>query len=178
MTGIVIGDVLPALDNPEPTASKLGREWGEAIDWDHVAETQADASTATASALDRRTLDALIGPERAYAPQWITGSFRVPYGMRAHQFEALARETATRWFNDMRARGFDLVSGAELIVRPGPNPSIDIATGLEIPGYRDYLLTTQFVERHPQTIRLEVPGELFDDWRPSQLETSRGDDEE
>jgi len=89
----------------------------------------------------------------------------------------LAREMATRWFDDMRRRGWDLASSTVLDVRPGPNPSIDIATGLEIPGHRDYLLSAQFVERHPQTIRLEVPSELFDPWQPSQLETSSGDDE-
>ena len=178
MTGVIVGDVPAALDNPEPTATKLGRQWGEAIDWEHVKDTAAEPTVAQAAPLDRAALTRQMGPETAYRPQWITGSFRVPYGMRDHQLEALAREMATRWFRDMQSRGWDLASGTVLDVRPGPNPSIDITTGLQIPGYRDYLLSAQFVERHPETIRLELPGGLFDpDWQPRQLETSSGDDE-
>ena len=179
MNAVHIGDVVPALDNPEPTETKLGRQWGEGIDWDEVAETASEPTKAIAAPLDKRELEAKIGPQTAYQPQWITGSFRVPFGMRQAQFEVLAREMATRWFTDMRRRGFDLASGTDLLVRPGPTPSQDLSTGLEIPGHRDFLLSAQFVERHPETIRLELPGELFDgDWQPSQLPTSAGDDEE
>jgi hypothetical protein len=177
MTGILIGDVVPALDNPELTETKLGRQWGEAIDWDHVADTLSEPSMAEAAPLDKAALAATVGPAVAYAPQWVTGSFRVPYGMREAQLEALCKEMATRWFDEMRRRGWDLASGTQLAVNPGPNPSIDIASGLSIPGHRDYLLSAQFVERHPQTVRVEVPGELFDPYRPRQLETSSGDDE-
>lgn len=178
MTGVVVGDVVPALDNPELTSAKLGRQFGDGIDWDHVNDTASEPTKAQAAPLDKAALTALMGPDTAYAPQWITGSFRVPYGMRNHQFEALAREMATRWFDDMKRRGWDLASSTCLDVRPGPNPSIDIASGLQIPGYRDYLLSAQFVERHPEIVRLELPGGLFDsEWQPSQLETSSGDDE-
>lgn len=170
MTGIVVGDLVPALDNPEPSATKLGRRWGERVDWDAPA-----GPAPTSAPLAKPMGDASV---RAYAPQWITGSFRVPYGMRQAQLESHCRDMATRWFAEMERRGFDPASGTSLQVNPGPNPSKDLASGLEIPGYRDYLLTAQFVERHPEVIRLEVPGELFEPWQPSQLATSSGDDEE
>lgn len=177
MTAVVVGDVVPALDNPEPTATKLGRQWGEGIDWSEVEETLSEQPEPDVPGLDTATLAHQIGPEVAYRPQWITGSFRVPYGMRSQQFEAFAREMATRWFAEMGRRGFDLASGTSLDVRPGPNPSVDLASGLQVPGYRDFLLSAQFVERHPETVRLEMPGELFEPLTLRQLPTSSGDDE-
>ncbi len=176
MTGILIGDVHPALDNPEPTAQKLGRQWGQGIDWDEIAETLDDQPEPEVAGADKAALEAVGGPQMAYAPQWITGSFRVSYGMKTAQFEAFAREMATRWFDEMRRKGWDLASSTELLVRPGPNPSVDLASGLAVPGYRDFLLSAQFVERHPETIRLEVPGELFEPLTLRQLPTSSGDE--
>jgi hypothetical protein len=38
------------------------------------------------------------------------------------------------------------------------------------------LVRAQFVEREPETIRLELPGELFRPWRPTPLPTSSGDE--
>jgi len=176
MTAIHLGDVHPLLDDPEPTATKLGRAWGSGIDWDAAApDDQPDPEVA---GVDKVALEALVGPQMAYAPQWITGSFRVPYGMRTAQFEAFAHEMAARWFAEMTRKGWDLASGTDLVVRPGPNPSRDLASGLEIPGYRDILLSARFVERHPETIRVEVPGELFRPLALRQLPTSSGDESE
>lgn len=178
MTGIVVGDVVPQLDNPEASATKLGRRWGESIDWDRVADTMEEPTQELAVPLNKAALVAEYGPDAAYKPRWFTGSFRVPYGMREAQFEAFARDMATRWFTEMQKRGFDLASGTDLVCRPGPNPSKDLATGLEVPGYRDYLLDALFVERNPQVTRIELPSELFDaDWQPSQRETSGEDDD-
>ena len=177
MTGIVIGDVLPELNNPEPTATKLGRQWGQSVDWDQIAADLPNGSDeGEVEGLDKARFERAFGPETAYAPRWHTGSFRVPYGMRASQFEQFAREMATRWFDEMRRLGFDLASSTVLDVRPGPNPSVDLTTGLSVPGYRDYLLSAQFVERNPQVVRLELPGELFDPIACRQLETSSGEE--
>ena len=176
MTGLIIGDVLPALDNPEPTAQKLGRQWGQGIDWDEVVETLDDQPEPEVAGANKAAIEAAAGPHMAYAPHWVTGSFRVPYGMKTAQFESFARDMATRWFDEMRRRGFDLASGTDLVVRPGPNPSVDLASGLEVPGYRDFLLSAQFVERHPETIRLEVPGALFEPLTLRQLPTSSSDE--
>ncbi len=42
MTAVHLGDVHPALDAPEPTATKLGRQWGAGIDWQGIEETLSD----------------------------------------------------------------------------------------------------------------------------------------
>ena len=177
MTGLILGDVPAFLDNPEETASKLGRQWGQGIDWQEVEETLSDQPEPEVAGASKQLIQQTVGPDTAYMPRWQTASFRVPYGMRMQQFEAFARDMATRWFDEMRRRGFDLASGTVLDVRPGPNPSKDLTTGLSVPGYRDILLSAQFVERHAETIRLEVPGELFEPLTLRQLPTSSGDDE-
>lgn len=177
MTAVIIGDVHPALDNPEPSATKLGRQWGAGVDWAEVEATLGDQPEPVVAGADRQQIAETAGPQMAYAPHWMTATFRVPYGMRTEQFEAFARDLATRWFAEMNRRGFDLASGTDLVVRPGPNPSKDLASGLSVPGYRDFLLSARFVERHPETIRLEVPSELFEPLTLRQLPTSSGDDE-
>lgn len=173
MTGLILGATVPALDNPEPSATKLGRQWGEQIDWEHVKETASQPSTAVAAPLRPRRLT----EESARAPKWMTGSFRVPYGMRAHQLADLCREMATKWFDEMRRMGFDVLSSTHVDVQPGPNPSRDLASGLIVPGYRDFLIRAQFVERQPEIVRMELPGGLFEEFRPRQLPTSSGDEE-
>jgi hypothetical protein len=176
MTGLVLGDVMPTLDDPEPSETKLGRAWGATLDWDRALETAGAPTVARAAPLDKAALERRYGPETAYAPRWHTGTFRVPYGMRIAQFEELCREMARRWFEWKHKQGYDLVNGVAPAIDPGPNPSRDLQTGLLVPGYRDYLIRAQFVKRQPETRRLEVPGELFsDDWQPSQAPTS-GDD--
>lgn len=172
MTGIVLGEVMPALDNPEPSETKLGRAWGEQIDWQRVQETADTPSVAEVAPLERRTL----APEMAYAPRWETATFRVPYGMRNTQFEAFSKEMIRRWFEWMNANGSDLVNSVVPDLIPGPNPSRDLQTGLIMPGYRDFLIRAQFVERQPEIVRLELPSELFEPWQPSQLPTSSGKD--
>jgi hypothetical protein len=173
MTAVHLGDVVPALDNPEPSETKLGRRFGDAIDWQRVQDTAGTPSTAVAAPLDRRRFQQ--APEAGYAPQWYTGSFRVPYGMTADQLEGLVKEMATRWFAEMQRRGYDLCNTVPDLI-PGPNPSRDLQSGVIVPGYRDFLIRAQFVVRQPTVTRLELPGDLFEAFRPSQLPTSSGDE--
>lgn len=175
MSAVHLGDVIPALDNPEPTERKLGRQWGRQIDWEQVKETASAPSTAVAAPLDRARFRH-SAPETAYAPRWHTGSFRAPLGMRGPTFGAHCAEMAKRWMEEMRRRGFDVWSGTRIQIDPGPYPAKDLATGLSLLGERDMLIRAQFVERHPETIRLELPGELFEAFAPTQLPTSSGDE--
>jgi hypothetical protein len=166
MTGLIISAVVPGLDDPEPSETKLGRQFGSSIDWDHVQETAATPSVAVAAPLDRQRLT--DAAERARVPQWQTGVFRVPYGMREDQLATLCREMAGKWFAEMNRRGFDLCSSSRLVINFGPNPSRDLQSGLIVPGHRDMLLRAQFVERQPEPVRLELPGYLFEPWSPRQ----------
>lgn len=180
MTGLVLGEVVLALDNPEPSATKLGRAYGEhlAANPDLATVPEKDEAQQVAVAgVDASVLAAKYGPERAYAPRWMTGSFRVPYGMREAQLVTLCRDMATRWFEDMAKRGFDLVGSVSPQVNPGPNPSRDLQTGLVIPGYRDFLIQAQFTQRHPETIRIELDPTMTDDWAPHQLPKSPGEED-
>ena len=174
MSAVHLGDVIPALDNPEPTETKLGRQWGRGIDWDRVAETSSEPSQAVAAPLSRKLLQQ--GPEAGYAPRWHTGSFRAPIGMRGPTFGAHCAEMAKRWMEEMRRRGFDVWSSTRVQIDPGPYPAKDLATGLSLLGEREMLIRAQFVERRPETVRLELPGELFEAFRPTQLPTSNGDE--
>lgn len=174
MTAVHLGDVIPALDNPEPTGAKLGRQWGRGIDWDAVQATASEPSTAVAAPLDRQRLRQT--PESAYAPRWHTGSFRCPLGIRGPTFQAHCADQAKRWMEEMRRRGFDVWSSTRIQIDPGPYPAKDLATGLSLLGEREMLIRAQFVERHPETVRLELPGELFEAFKPTQLPTSSGDD--
>ena len=174
MTAVHLGDVVPALDNPEPTETKLGRAWGRGIDWDRINDTASEPSVAESPGLDRRRLAASV--ENARAPQWHTGSFRAPLGMRGPTFGAHCAEMAKRWLEEMRRRGFDVCSSTRIQIDPGPYPAKDLATGLALLGEREMLVRAQFVERQPEMIRMELPSGLFAPWRPSQLPTSSGDD--
>lgn len=174
MTAVHLGDVVPALDNPEPTETKLGRQFGAAIDWDAVRETAAEPSVAESAPLDRQRF--ARGVETARAPKWHTGTFNAPLGMRGPTFNAHCAEMAKRWLEEMRRRGFDVCSSTRIDIVPGPYPAHDLATGLSLLGEREMLVRAQFVERQPETIRLELPGELFEVWRPSPLPTSSGDE--
>ena len=179
MTGIVVGEVVPSLDHPESSATKLGRAFGERIRAPEATlATVPDEPTAeVVPGLSRRTLERRHGPDTAYAPRWLTGSFRVPYGMREHQLVAHCREMATRWFTEMARRGFDLVGSVEPQVVPGPNPSQDLATGLTIPGYRDFLIQAQFTERHPEVHRIEIEADVFEPERLTQRPKSPGEED-
>lgn len=172
MTAVHLGDVIPALENPEKTETKLGRQFGASIDWEYVKETAAEPSQAVDAPL-RKPLDAL---ERARAPKWHTGSFRAPLGMRGPTFGAHCAEMAKRWMEEMRRRGFDVLSSTRVDIVPGPYPARDLATGLSLLGEREMLVRAQFVERQPEVIRLELPGGLFEPWRPTSLPTSSGDE--
>lgn len=177
MTAIILGDVVPALDNPEPTATKLGRRYADAADQvlaapppaeDEVEEVFEDAP------LDRQRF--ADGIANARAPKWHTGTFGAPLGMRGPMFGALCRQQVGRWIEEQRRRGFDIWSGTRIQIDPGPYPRTDLATGLKLLGEREMLVRAQFVERQPETIRLELPGGLFEAWRPTPLPTSSGDE--
>ncbi len=174
MSAVHLGDLVPALDNPEPTETKLGRQWGRGIDWNEVQETASAPSQAVAAPLSRQLFQQ--APESAYAPRWHTGSFRCPLGMRGPAFESHCAANAKRWMEEMRRRGYDVWSSTRIQIDPGPYPAKDLATGLALLGEREMLIRAQFVERHPETVRLEVPGELFEAFRPTQLPTSSGDE--
>ena len=174
MTAIHLGEVVPGLDNPEESATKLGREFGRRIDWDKIAETASEESTVEDAPLDRRRL--ARGVEMARAPKWRGGTFRCPLGIRGPVFNAHCTEQTRRWIEEERRRGFDIWSGTRVQIDLGPYPATDLATGLKLLGEREMLVRAQFVEREPQTIRLELPGGLFRSWRPSQLPTSSGDE--
>lgn len=176
MTAVHLGDVVPALDNPEPTETKLGRQWGRQIDWAHVQETAGQESQAAAAPLDREKIRQ-VGGQNPYAPRWHTGSFRAPLGMRGPTFGKHCAEMAKRWLEEMRRRGFDVCSTTRIQIDPGPYPARDLATGLLLMGEREMLVRAQFVERQPETVRLELPGGLFEQWRPTQLPTSSGDED-
>lgn len=169
MTAIHLGDVVPALDNPEPTAAKLGRRYADASD--HGGPTGADAEVAP---IDRRRIKDTV--TNARAPKWQTGSFRAPLGMRGPTFGAHCSEMAKKWLAEMQRRGFDVCSSSRIDVLPGPYPAKDLATGLSLLGEREMLVRAQFVERRPEVVTLELPGGLFEAWRPSQRPTSSGDE--
>jgi hypothetical protein len=174
MTAIHLGDVVPALDNPEPTETKLGRRFGASIDWDRIADTTDEPSEVVDAPLDRRRL--ARGVETAGAPKWHTGSFRAPLGMRGPTFGLHCAEMTKRWLREMQARGFDVWSATRINVTPGPYPAVDLHTGLKLVGEREMLVRAQFVERQPEVITLELPGGLFEAWRPTPLPTSSGDE--
>lgn len=149
MTAVHLGEVVPFLDNPEPSGVKIAR-----------AASGPDAPPAPAP-LSRDALLAQYGAETAYAPKWHTGSFRAPLGMRGPAFQQLVYQQTTTWLEAMRKKGFDVCSSSEIDVTPGPYPAKDLATGLVILGEREMLVRAQFLERQPIVRRVELPGELF-----------------
>jgi hypothetical protein len=148
MTAIHLGDVVPALDNPEPTAVKRGRQ---------LHALRANPS----GPLSKASLEAEHGPESAYRPRWHTGSFRAPLGMRGPAFSTLCADQARAWLNEMQRRGFDIVSDTQVDIQPGPYPAKDLITGLLLLGEREMLIRAQFRERQPTVERIELPRELF-----------------
>lgn len=174
MTAVHLGDVVPALDNPEPTETKLGRQWGRGIDWDAVQETASTPSEATAAPLDLQRIRESV--QSARAPRWHTGSFRCPLGMRGPTFSAHCAEMAKRWLEEMRRRGFDVCSSTRIDIVPGPYPAKDLATGLSLLGEREMLVRAQFVERQPEEFTVTLPCELLEPFRPRQRATSSGDE--
>lgn len=149
MTAIHLGEVVPFLDNPEPSEIKLGRSW------------DGRGATRTAAPLSKDALIRAHGPETAYAPRWHTGSFRAPLGMRGPAFKALVHERTRAWLEAMQRRGFDVCSTTRIDIQPGPYPAKDLLSGLVILGEREMLVRAQFLERRPTVRRVELPGELF-----------------
>lgn len=174
MTAIHLGDVVPVLENPEPTETKLGRRFGQQIDWDAIAETASEPSVAEDAPLDRRRLARCV--ETARAPKWRGGTFRCPLGMRGPVFNAHCTDQVRRWIEEERRRGFDIWGSTRIQIDPGPYPATDLATGLKLLGEREMLVRAQFVERQPEVVTLELPGGLFEAWRPTPLPTSSGDE--
>lgn len=171
---IHLGEVVPGLDNPEPSAKKLGREFGRRIDWDRIAETAAEPSEAEVKPLEKRSF--ALGVEMARAPKWRGGTFRCPLGIRGPVFNAHCTEQVKRFIEEERRRGFDVWSSTRIQIDMGPYPATDLATGLKLLGEREMLVRAQFVEREPEVITLELPGGLFRPWRPAPLPTSSGDE--
>jgi hypothetical protein len=174
MTAIHLGDVVPVLDAPEPTATKLGRRFGRQIDWAKIAETASEPSPAEDAPLSKR--QAARSVETAHAPKWRGGTFRCPLGMRGPTFNAHCTDHVRRWIEEERRQGFDIWSGTRIQIDPGPYPATDLATGLKLLGEREMLVRAQFVEREPEAVRLELPGGLFAPWRPTPLRLSSGDE--
>ncbi len=175
MTAAVhLGEVVPGLANPEPTEKKLGREFGRRIDWDRIRETASEPTVASDAPLNRRR--AARGVETARAPKWRGGTFRCPLGIRGPVFNAHCTEQVKRFIEEERRRGFDIWSSTRIQIDMGPYPATDLATGLKLLGEREMIVRAQFVEREPETVRLELPGGLFERWRPTQLPTSTGDE--
>jgi hypothetical protein len=174
MTAAVhLGDVVPGLVAPEPTEQKLGRKFGQSIDWDKIAETASEPSPTEDVPLDKRRF--AQGVEAARAPQWRGGTFRCPLGIRGPAFDSHCRAHVGKWIEEERRRGFDVWSSTRIQIDLGPYPATDLATGLKLLGEREMLVRAQFVEREPDVVRLELPGGLFRPWRPTPLPTSTGD---
>lgn len=164
MTGIVLGAIPAALDEgSETTADKLGRRFGASIDWDDAGEKGRDPDYRPVDpGVSRTAILAEHGPETAYMPRWQYATFRAPMGCRMPQYEALRNENVGRWVNEMARMGWDLDSSTKIHCAPGPYPARDLATNLELPGYRDILVAARFTERNPRVRRIELPGELFE----------------
>lgn len=157
-----LGDVDPSVDNPELTRTKLGRQFGQQIDWGHIEETLSDAPKRnTVDGLDVGAVSRAHGPETAYMPRRHIGSFAVEYGMRGPVLEQAKREAVTKWLDVMHKRGFDLVRSGRIQLVDGPNPSIDPTSGQLRPGFRDLLAGAYFVERHPETLRIDVDDDML-----------------
>jgi hypothetical protein len=127
---IHLGDVVPVLDAPEPTATKLGRRFGRQIDWAKIAETASEPSPAEDAPLSKR--QAARSVETAHAPKWRGGTFRCPLGMRGPTFNAHCTDHVRRWIEEERRQGFDIWSGTRIQIDPGPYPATDLATGLKL----------------------------------------------
>lgn len=159
MTAIVLGETPQALqEDAETTADKLGRTFGAQIDWDDLES----AAPAVDPGLNKAAILAEHGPQTAYRPAWQFATFRVAMGSKLHQYEALRNENVKRWIDEMGRRGWDFDASSPIHCRPGPYPARDLATNLEIPGYRDILVAARFIERAPQVRRIELPAEMFE----------------
>ena len=173
MTGLILGDVLPALrEDAQDTATKLGEAYGRGIDWDNVPAADASAPPPVSSGINPREIEREYGPEAAYKPRMYEMTFRVPLGITQPMYERYRDEMLRKWIGAMDRRGFDLVSMGRIKVYPGINPARDLQTGRPIPGQREMIGRAYFTERHPEVVRVEIPGELLEDWQPSQLPTS------
>ena len=164
MTAIILGETPLALDErAEKTADKLGRQFGAQIDWDDAQEKAADPDYAPVDpGISKAEILAEHGPDMAYAPTWQYATFRVAMGTRLHQYEAQRNENVNRWVIEMDKLGWDLDTSAKIHCAPGPYPSRDLTTNLEVPGYRDILVAASFIRRNPVVRRIELPAELFE----------------
>jgi hypothetical protein len=157
MTAIVVGETPPALrEDAETTADRLGRLYADAIAGGDFEPATIDPG------LSREAIAAEHGPETAYMPKWQYATFRAPMGIRMPQYESLRDEKVGLWIAEMARMGWDLDSGSKVHCAPGPYPSRDLGTNLEVPGYRDILVAARFVERNPVVRRIEVETALFE----------------
>lgn len=153
MVGLVTSGVVDALDNPEPSGQKRLRQW-------------RNAGRAVTPGLDASLLRAKYGPDTAGAPRMIEGCFKLPLGTSWNAYLSHRNDCVTRFVNEMSKQGFDVDRSREIKVYPGIYPAIDVSTGVSDLGNREFVVRGWFRKHDPKTIRLELPGYLFDPIKP------------
>lgn len=153
MVGLVTSGVVDALDNPIPSGAKRLANW-------------RNAGSAVTPGLDARMLRAKYGPDNAGKPRMIEGTFKIPLGTSWNAYLSHRNDCVNRFVNAMDKQGFDVDRSQQIKVYPGIYPAIDVTTSLPDVGSREFVIRGWFRKHNPKTIRLELPGYLFDPIQP------------
>jgi hypothetical protein len=145
----------PALNDPTPTAEKRLNDFNRRIDWDRVGKTKS-AGPKDIPALDVATLQRQYGPQTAYRPREMWGSFRAPVGATHAQYERIKYDAVRTWLDHMDREGWQFRSEYRIQVFDGMYPAYDIRDRIPLLDQRQFNVRAFFCKRNPETIRHEL----------------------
>ena len=150
MTLLRLGGTLEREFPREPTALKRLREWFE----------RGTREPRSSPPLDVERLRRRYGPETAYAPKTVMGTFTAPNDGTTTAFRHECARKIRLWLDEMARQGLDW-TGQTITLRNGmTHPRSPFNE--PIAGAREYIVATAFVERHPTITRLQIDPALLE----------------
>ena len=151
----------PALNAPEPSATKRTAKWAATIDWDKVG-TVAPSGPKVVPGLDVEALQRKYGPHTAYHPREMCGTFTAPIGASRAQFERIKYQAVKRWLEHMDREGWQFRAEYRIQVYNGVYPAYDLRDKAPRFDLREFQVRACFTKRAPETVRLELDPELLE----------------
>jgi len=147
--------IVPALDNPTPTAQKRLDEFNAKINWDEFGKKKPTGPK-DIPALDVAALQARYGPQTAYWPREHWGTFRAPVGATRGQYERIKYDAVRKWLDHMNREGWQFRSEYRIQVFDGQYPAYDLRDRIPLFDQRQFNVRAYFCKRQPTTIRHEL----------------------
>lgn len=162
--------IVQELNNPIDSGLKKWLRFVQRIDDDKIKhkgiQTRNKDHEITIPGLDVASLQNRYGPENAYRPRLIEGTFRIPVGTRWTTYEKTRNDKVAAFVNEMKKMGFSWVSSSRIKIVPGVYPARDVMNkNMLLLDQRECIIQAYFVKENPETYRLELDPTVIRDYK-------------